>query len=56
MPFVPFQKSAAKDDATVAPAAPAFSKKSARKRKQRKAAPIQKSMMSAGRSMSGGGR
>ena len=38
------------------PAAPAFSKKTARKRKQRKAAPIQKAMMQAPRSMSGGGR
>jgi hypothetical protein len=54
MPF-PY-KPAAKDDVNAAPAAPAFSKKFARKRKNRKAAPIQKSMMSSGRALGGGGR
>jgi hypothetical protein len=53
MPFVPFQKSATPD---AAPTAPVFTKKSARKRKQRKAAPAQKALMSSGRSMGGGGR
>ena len=52
-PYKPTTKDA---DPNAAPAAPAFSKKSARKRKQRKAAPIQKSMMQSGRSLSGGSR
>jgi hypothetical protein len=59
MPF-PYGKSpAAKDakaDATVAPGAPAFAKKSSkRRRKTGKRAPAQKAL-TAGRSMSGGGR
>jgi hypothetical protein len=60
MPFVPFQKkSAAPDDLSVAPTAPSastFSKKAFGKRKSRKAAPAQKSLMQSGRALGGGGR
>jgi len=49
-------KPATTDDAHKAPAVPTFSKKGARKRKQRKAAPSQKALMQGNRSLSGGSR
>jgi len=61
MPFVPFTKksaSAASGDSQVSSAAPAFAKKSTKRRSRKtgKVAPAQKSLMQSGRSMSGGGR
>jgi hypothetical protein len=54
MPF-PY-KPAAKDAPHGAPPARPFSKKRARSRKQRQAAPAQKALMQSGRTLSGGGR
>jgi len=59
MPFVPFtKKSASAEDSQVSSAAPAFAKKSTKRRSRKtgKVAPAQKSLMQSGRSMSGGGR